>query len=88
MKTKAWLKIKTCNVIHGVIAGFITDEDKGRDGFSSLIIAQEKTRNKYVGQVGPEILALQGELTIHLLPSGEKLTCFSLSNFVCRKLCK
>jgi len=55
-KTKAWLKIKTGNMIQGVIAGFIIDEDKGGDGFSSLIIAQEKNRKyKYGGQVGTRV---------------------------------
>jgi bifunctional non-homologous end joining protein LigD len=40
-------------VIQGVIAGFIIDEDKQGNGFSSLIIAQEKDKGyKYVGQVG------------------------------------
>ena len=52
-KTKAWLKIKTGNMIQGVIAGFIIDEDKQGNGFSSLIIAQQKDKGyKYVGQVG------------------------------------
>ena len=47
------LEIKAGDMIQGVIAGFIIDEDKQGNGFSSLIIAQEKDRGyKYVGQVG------------------------------------
>jgi ATP-dependent DNA ligase len=33
-KTKAWLKIKTGDMIQGVIAGFIIDEEKGGKGLA------------------------------------------------------
>ena len=40
-------------MIQGVIAGFIIDEDKEGNDFSSLIIVQEKKKGyKYIGQVG------------------------------------
>jgi len=52
-KTKEWLKIKVANVTQGVIAGFIVDEEKEGNGFSSLIIGQKKGKGyKYIGQVG------------------------------------
>ena len=52
-QTKEWLKIKVSNVTQGVIAGFIIEEEKEGNRFSSLIIAQKKGQGyKYIGQVG------------------------------------
>jgi ATP-dependent DNA ligase len=52
-RSTGWIKIKTAQVVQGVIAGFILDEDKPGTGFNSLIIAQKKEKGyKYIGQVG------------------------------------
>ena len=52
-RTTGWIKIKTAQVVQGVIAGFILDQDKPGTGFNSLIIAQKKEKGyKYIGQVG------------------------------------
>ena len=52
-RTTGWIKIKTTQVVQGVIAGFILDKDKPGTSFNSLIIAQkQKNGYKYIGQVG------------------------------------
>jgi len=58
-RTTGWIKIKTAQVVQGVIAGFILDQDKPGSGFNSLIIAQKKEKGyKYIGQVGTGVTKL------------------------------